>query len=331
MSPSYECHRSECSWFITQKNCHTRGDKEHAGQPTVNFYHRGGKKNFSRAAEALSVSQPAISQHIHSIEDYYGARLFERSSKRVELTQAGVTLYGYAKEILELHRVAKRAVSDLVERVVGNINIGASFTVGEYVPPRLLAAFSKEFPDVKFSVYIGNTEFVHERTRENSIDIGLVEGMVDDPHLTIGKFLDDEMVLVISPQHPLAGAGYIEPDQVAQWLGDAVFVIREEGSGTRLTMENVLRKLNFEPSHIITLGSTQAIKEAVEANLGVSMLSKWTLRKELQLGSIKPVRIKDFSVNRGFYLIQHREKFQSRACAEFCRFVLDQDLAAVLR
>lgn len=215
--------------------------------------------------------------------------------------------------------------------VTGTLTIGASFTVGEYVLPRLLAAFSRKFPDVKFSVTIGNTEFVRERARENSIDIGLVEGMVGDPQLKINKFLDDEMIFIVSRDHPLARAGLVEQEQVAEKLGDAMFVIREEGSGTRLAMEEVLRKLAFKPPHIITLGSTQAIKEAVEANLGVSMLSKWTLRKEIKLGSLKPVRIKDFNATRGFYLIQHREKFQSRACEEFCRFVLEQDLAEVLR
>lgn len=227
--------------------------------------------------------------------------------------------------------MAKRAISDLVEMVTGTLTIGASFTVGEYVLPRLMAAFSRKFPDVKFAATIGNTEFVHERARENSIDIGLVEGMVEDPQLKISKFLDDEMVFIVSREHVLAGAGYLEQAQAAEKLGDAVFIIREEGSGTRLAMENMLRRLEFSPSHIITLGSTQAIKEAVEANLGISMLSKWTLRKELKLGSLKPMRIKDFYATRGFYLIQHREKFKSRACEEFCRFVLEQDLTGVLR
>jgi len=215
--------------------------------------------------------------------------------------------------------------------VTGTLTIGASFTVGEYVLPRLMAAFSRKFPDVKFAVTIGNTEFVHERARENSIDIGLVEGMVEDPQLKISKFLDDELVFIVSQGHALASAGYLEQAQVAEMLGDAVFIIREEGSGTRLAMENMLGRLEFSPAHIITLGSTQAIKEAVEANLGISMLSKWTLRKELKLGSLKPLRIKNFYAIRGFYLIQHREKFASRACDEFCQFVLDHDLTGVLR
>jgi len=276
----------------------------------------------------LNISQPAISQNIHALEDYYGAKLFERSSKKVELTQAGATLYSYATEILELHRIAKRAVSDLVELVTGKLTIGASFTVGEYVLPRLLAAFTRKYPDVKFSVNIGNTEYVHEHARENSIDIGLVEGLVEDPQLEITKFLDDELILIVSKNHPLAGAS-INPEEIAVKLKDVPFIIREEGSGTRLAVEQALERLHFNPSNTITLGSTQAIKEAVEANLGITMLSKWTLRKELKLGSIKPIRCCN-PITRGFYLLLHKEKFQSRACAEFAKFILDQDLTPIL-
>jgi len=279
----------------------------------------------------LNISQPAISQHIHALEDYYGAKLFERSSKKVELTQAGYTLYQYAKEIMELHRLAKRAVSDLVDLVTGRLTIGASFTIGEYVLPRLLAAFSRKYPDVKFSVTIGNTEFVRERTRESGIDLGLVEGLVDDAQLINEQFLVDELILVVSKHHPLARVSSIGKQEIADQLRNDTFIMREEGSGTRSTVDKVLQNLGIEPAHVITLGSTQAIKEAVEVNLGVTMLSKWTLNKELKLGSLKPVRIKDYDVTRGFYLIQHRDKFQSKACAEFTRFLREEKLISILR
>lgn len=246
----------------------------------------------------------------------------------MELTQAGATLYAYAREILDLHRIAKRAVSDLVELVTGKLTIGASFTVGEYVLPRILAAFTRKYPDVKFSVIIGNTEFVHEHARDSSIDVGLVEGLVDDPQLEVTKFLDDELILIVSKNHPLAGAS-VSPEELEAKLKDVPFIIREEGSGTRLAVEKALEKLKFKPNNMIVLGSTQAIKESVEANLGVTMLSKWTLRKEIKLGSIKPIRCCN-PFKRGFYLIQHKDKFQSRACAEFIRFILEQDLAAIL-
>lgn len=284
------------------------------------------KKNFSRAGEFLNMTQPAISQHIHALEEYYGVKLFERSSKKVELTQAGTILYNYARNILDQHQKAKRAVSDLVDTVTGKLTIGASLTIGEYVLPRLLATFARKYPDVEFSVWIGNTEMVHERTREGSIDIGLVEGLIEDPQLHIKTFLQDEMVLVAPVLHPLAAKSNISRDD----LKECVFVIREEGSGTRLSVEELFQKAGFRPERIITLGSTQAIKEAVEAGMGITILSKWCVRKELLLGSLKLLRIKGLEIPRLFFLVKLKDKFQSRAGDEFVKFINSEDLPRIL-
>lgn len=233
------------------------------------------------------------------------------------MTQAGVALYSYAREILDLHKAAKRAVADLMELVTGKLTIGASLTIGEYILPRLLAAFSQRYPEVKYTVNIGNTEFIHERALEGSIDIGLVEGHIEDNQLHIEEFLLDEMVLVLSKQHYLAKKKYVKSED----LSNVTFVMREEGSGTKLAMEEMLHEIALEPARVITLGSTQAIKEAVEAGLGVSFLSKWALRKELKLGTLKAVRVKDINITRGFYLIRHRERFESKACNEFRNYI----------
>ncbi|MHB8158396.1 MAG: selenium metabolism-associated LysR family transcriptional regulator [Desulfocucumaceae bacterium] len=284
------------------------------------------KKNFSRAAESLNMTQPAISQHIHALEDYYGAKLFERSSKKVELTQAGTVLYKYAREIIGLHGVAKRAVADLVDMVTGKLTIGASLTIGEYVLPKLLAIFARKYPDVEYSVVIGNTELIHELTREGAIDLGLVEGAIEDSQLQIKTFLRDEMVLVAPSLHPLAKKAAVERAD----LGESVFVIREEGSGTRLAMEQFFEKAGLSPQRVITLGSTQSIKEAVESGLGISILSKWTLRKELALGSLKPIRIKGLEIPRWFFLIKLKDKFESRAADEFIKLITGKDLPQIL-
>ncbi|MCL6478799.1 MAG: LysR family transcriptional regulator [Peptococcaceae bacterium] len=284
------------------------------------------KKSFSRAGDLLNMTQPAISQHIHALEEYYGVKLFERSSKKVELTQAGSILYNYAGEILGLHQVARKAVSDLVDTVTGKLTIGASLTIGEYVLPRLLATFARKYPDVEYSVLVGNTELIHERTREGTIDIGLVEGVVEDSQLNIKTFLPDELVLVAPVLHPLAAKSSVSREDLKEY----VFVIREEGSGTRLAVEEFFQKAGFMPEKIITLGSTQAIKEAVEAGLGITILSKWCLRKELLLGSLKLLRVKGVEIPRWFFLIQLKDKFQSRACDEFVKFITCEDLLQIM-
>lgn len=221
-----------------------------------------------------------------------------------------------------MHGIAKRAVADLVELVTGKLTIGASLTIGEYVLPRILAAFSKRYPDVKFSVIIGNTEEMHERALEGSIDLGLVEGELEDPRLAVTEFLQDELVFVVSRQHPMAKKNVVDENI----LKDSTFILREEGSGTRLAVEKALQKLSAKPAKQIVLGSTQAIKEAVEAGLGISCLSKWALRKEVQLGSLKPLRMKGCNITRKFYLIRSKGKFESKACAEFSKFILSGDI-----
>lgn len=284
------------------------------------------EKNLFRAAEVQNLPQPDISRHIQALEEYYGAVLFEKSGKGVELTPAGAALYTHAREILDLHRASKKAVADIVELVTGKLTIGASLTIGEYILPRMLAAFSQRYPKVNYSVIIGNTEFIHERALEGSIDFGLVEGHIEDKQLEVKEFLKDEMVLIVSKQHFLAKKKYV----IREDLEAVTFVMREGGSGTRLALEEVLQEISLKPEKIITLGSTQAIKEAVEAGLGISFLSKWALRKELQLGTLKAVRVKDLNITRGFYLIRHKERLESKACSEFRRYILEVEIKELM-
>jgi len=246
----------------------------------------------------------------------------------VELTKAGEVLHHYAQEIMKMHQLAKRAVSDLVEMVSGDLKIGASFTIGEYVLPRLLGAFSQKYTEVMFSELIGNTEFIHEKTRERVIDFGLVEGLVEDSHLIIEPFLQDELVFIAAPGHPLAKKTFLTREDISNI--PFTFIMREVGSGTKLAMDDVLHELKLKPLRIMTMGSTQAIKEAVEANLGISFISKWALRKELQLGTLKLLRIKDFNVTREFYLIRNKDKFESKATEEFAKFIMDRSVSKIL-
>lgn len=285
------------------------------------------KKNFSRAGEELNLTQPAISQHIHCMEEHYRVRLFERSNKKVELTQAGHILYSYAKQILTLYQKAERDVNDLIELVTGKMVVGASMTIGEYVLPRLLGAYAKMFPAVELAMTIGNTAMIYEHTMNGSIDIGLVEGPVEHAHLQVEPFLEDEMVLIVAADHVLAEKALVVPED----LHGQTFILREEGSGTRVAMENALHDMGLMPGQIIQLGSTQAIKQAVEAGLGLSFMSCWAIHKEVTLSTLKPLRNKEMLITREFNIIRNHTRFQSRACEEFFRFLTSGKVQTCLR
>ncbi|GIM44864.1 LysR family transcriptional regulator [Collibacillus ludicampi] len=271
------------------------------------------KKNFSRAAEALNLTQPAISLQIQTLEEHYGVRLFERSNKRVELTRAGEILYDYAIQILGLHNEAQQALNDLIGLVTGRLVIGASLTIGEYVLPRLLATYTQMYPKVSVEVFIGNTEEIAEHALSNMIDVGLVEGPVIKKRLLITPFMDDELMLIVPSNHRLSAYSYVELND----LSNEIFILREAGSGTRFVMDELLHELPFEPKKMIQLGSTQSIKEAVEAGLGISFISKWTIRKELSLGTLNALRVKNHELKRQFSILYKENQFQSRAVTEF--------------
>lgn len=285
------------------------------------------KKNFSRAAETLNLTQPAVSQQIHTMEDHYQVKLFERNNKRVELTQAGEILYPYALQILKLHQEAYQAISDLLGLVTGKLTIGASLTIGEYVLPRLLSHYTQQYPDVEIAVTIGNTEVIAEHALMNRIDIGLVEGPVNPSNLVITPFLEDELILIVPPTHRFAGLSEVD---VAE-LEDEVFIVREAGSGTRFALTEILQSLQIHPRREIQFGSTQAIKEAVEVGLGVSFSSKWSIQKELKLKTLSALRVKGYSLAREFSVLWKKDRFQSRAMLEFSKLTLSPKFISTLK
>ncbi|MBL0386602.1 LysR family transcriptional regulator [Tumebacillus sp. ITR2] len=274
------------------------------------------KKNFSRAAEALSLTQPAISQQIQSLEDYYGTKLFERTSKRVELTRAGEVLLPFAKEILNVSAVAKGALDDLVGKVTGKLTIGATFTIGEYILPLVLAQYTKSFPDVEVSVLIANTEEIGEKALDHSIDIGLVEGRLVHRNLNLTPLMEDEMVLFAPAGHRLAGQAVTREE-----LSREPYILREPGSGTRVIAEEVLVKLGVVPAKVFSMGSTQSIKEAVEAGMGLAILSKWCIRKELLYGTLVQLTPDGFSFTRPLQVLERSGHFQTKAVEEFLTLV----------
>lgn len=272
------------------------------------------QKHFSRAAEALHLSQPGVSSHIRNLENEFGAKLLHRSSKQVKLTEAGALLYKQAKQILACYEEAKQGIQQLQQVVTGTLHVGASFTIGEYVLPRLLAEYVDQYPLVDVQVQIGNTEEILRGVRAHKLDIGLVEGQVPFTDVYVESFMKDEMAIVAPSGHPLAKS---KRPATADSLQDQVWIMREGGSGTREYSDRLLQHLGLSTKRTFVFGSSQGVKEAVIAGLGIAVLSRWVVRKELASGELAEIRLNRRQEARTFSIVRSREAVKTMALTMF--------------
>jgi DNA-binding transcriptional LysR family regulator len=264
------------------------------------------EKNFTKAGEKLRLSQPSVSLHIKHLESEFQAKLIDRSPKHLYVTVAGEMLYERAKQILNLYEKTKEDIYAYQHTISGKIHIGASFTIGEYVLPVLLANFSRRYPEIEVEVKIGNTKRIAEGVKLLQMDIGLIEGQTSDKDLHIIPFMEDEMVLVVPPTHPLAVQHTVTPEEIQE----ETWVVREEGSGTRVYSDYVIRTFGLQVKKMITFSSNQAVQEAVAAGLGITLLSRWVVKKPLQYGGLAELSIQGKRFSRRFSYIYpvHAEK-----------------------
>ncbi|MCS7459251.1 LysR family transcriptional regulator [Paenibacillus doosanensis] len=262
------------------------------------------QSNFSRAAELLNLSQPGVSLHIRNLENEFGVKLIHRSPKHVKMTEAGAILYKHAKQMLALYDTAREEIHLLRDEVTGAIKVGASFTIGEYILPHLLSEFASQYPQIDIEVTIANTEEIVQAVRANELDIGLVEGKVDYAEIQVPPpFMEDEMVLVAHPGHSLCSRKTVEPEV----LQDLVWVFRESGSGTRAFSDHFIAEIGVTVKRSYVFNSNQGVKEAAAAGLGVAMLSKLVVRKELEAGELCGIQVKGTKNKRSFIMLQDRK------------------------
>lgn len=276
------------------------------------------KRNFTRAAEELHMTQPAVSQYIQMLERTVGTTLLERSNKHVRLNKAGEIVYHHAKEIVGLYSRMQDLVDDMMHQASGALAIGASYTFGEYVLPRIIARLKEQYPSVRPSITIGNTKQISEGIAGSDLDIGIVEGEFKHEKLHIEPFAEDLMHIMVASGHRLADKVKVEFEE----LKEDTWIVREPGSGTREAAEAMFARFGFRPPHFMEFGSTQLIKESVEAGLGVTLLSRWTVRKELALGSMRQLNVNGTPVSRLFYLVTPNTKFHTRASEVFKELLL---------
>ncbi|MFD1673767.1 LysR family transcriptional regulator [Alicyclobacillus fodiniaquatilis] len=279
------------------------------------------QRNFTRAAELLHATQPAISQQIQTLETRLGTKLLERSNKQVQLNRAGEIVYEYAKQMIQLYGQMERLVADLTNSASGTLHIGASFTYGEYVLPQILADFVATYPNITPSISINNTREVVEQVGAGHLDMGVIEGGHINPHVMVKDLAEDTMVIVAAAEHPLsANRGAF--NQAA--LERETWLLREQGSGTREIADQMFEALDIHPTAIIEIGSTQAIKESVEAGLGIAVLSESVIRKEISLGTLTTLPALAAPFHRKFSTVLRKTSFHTRATQLFFDFLYER-------
>ncbi|MFJ7727433.1 LysR family transcriptional regulator [Neobacillus sp. NPDC097160] len=275
------------------------------------------KENFSKAAEELHMTQPAVSQYIRNLEESIGTRLLERSNKYVRLNKAGEIVYHHAKEILALYTKMQALVDDMTNNASGPIAIGASYTFGEYILPHIIARMQVKYPLISPSIKIQNTKEIIELVKMHQLDIGIIEGIFYEDTLNSEIVSEDRMVIVAPPGHHLLTE---KREKRISELAEETWVLREEGSGTREAAENLFRMYGFTPKKVMEFGSTQLIKESVEAGLGISLLSHWTIKKELVNGYIGMIDVEGLPFKRNFSIHTHTT-YQTKALKTFIETV----------
>lgn len=272
------------------------------------------KKNFSKAAEELHMTQPAVSQYIRSLEEATGVKLLERTNKYVRLNKAGEIVYHHAIEIKELYAKMNHLLDDLTNKASGSIAIGASYTFGEYLLPQIIAEVKEQFPDIKPTVTIGNTTTIAGLVLSHQLDVGIVEGHFKGvQELKTEPFAEDRMVVVASADHPLVQR--VKPIKVAELI-EETWILRELGSGTREASENVFKQFSIEPKSLMHFSSTQPIKAMVEAGMGISLVSEWAIQKELRYGDLKVLDVEGLPYTRNFSIVT-RSPFRTKALSTF--------------
>lgn len=262
-------------------------------------------ENVSHAADSLSMSQSAASAALKELEQRFDMQLFDRVGKRLQLNDFGKSLRPHAVALLNQATEFEQLLARQGE--VGHIKVGATLTIGNYLAVPIMAEFMNRYPGSRVDLTVENTSLITQRVRNFELDIGLVEGELQDSTLEVIPWRDDELSLFCAPDHPLAGRPTLSDDD----LVNADWIIREAGSGTRQAFEHAMYGLMPRLNLRLELQHTEAIKRTVEAGLGIGCLSRITLQEAFRRGSLLPLYAPQRDWMRRFYFILHKQKFRS--------------------
>ena len=280
-------------------------------------------RSFSRTASALRLTQSTVSEHVRLLEEELGTRLFDRLSRETVPTRAGELLYGYARQMLALRSQARQAVDDFLGQITGTLLVGASTIPGEYVLPAVIGRFRERYPRVVITLQISDTRGIVQAVLDGQVDAGVVGADPANRGLEARALMPDELVLVVPPGHRWSGRPEVSVDE----LRAEPLIVREAGSGSRQALERALEATgcSLGEMHVIAdMGSTSAIKQAVKAGVGVSVMSRRAAEDECRHGLIACVKLKDLAVTRHFYVITHASRSRSPLCRAFLEFLAEE-------
>ena len=277
-------------------------------------------QNLSKTPEEFGLSQPAVTKQIQGLEDIYGVLLLERSGRRLKTTEAGETLYYCARDIIKVMEKTEKAMEEVSESRRGNLSLGASNIPGEYILPQLIKRFKEKHPNVSISIDIADTEKIFSRVADRELDVAIVGGWINNRKVEGFEWLEDELVVVMPEHHKLARSGELNLESVA----NDKWIFREKGSGTRKAVEDLLAAhgIKKEDLHVyIEAGSTEAVLASVEAGMGISIVSRWAVKKAETYRKIHSARISNPLVKRHFYVIYPRQKSRRKSVNNFLEYV----------
>lgn len=277
-------------------------------------------RSFSKAANTVYLSQPTVSSHIKDLEDHFECKLIDRLGREVAPTKAGQLLYGYAVKMIALKEDIEKALAEFQGKIKGHLTIGGSTIPGGYILPPLLGRFKQACPEVTVTLIERDTAEIIRDTIDGRVELGIVGAEAREAQLAQQKIMDDEMFVIVPAGHRWAARGAVAvEDLVAE-----PFIMREPGSGTRKSIEQVLDKSGHwlgQLNVVAEMGSPEAIRQAIKAGMGISILSEYAVADDLTAGSLRKVGIKGFPFQRAFYLIMHKHRTRSPLCRAFVKFL----------
>jgi len=276
-------------------------------------------KSFTKAAEAVFLSQPTVSEHLRSLEELLEERLVDRLGREALPTQAGQILYKYAKKIIRLRQETMQAMASYRGEMASHLCLGASTIPGAYVLPQRIGAFKRLHPAIQITLSIGNSRTVADGVLAGDTEFGVVGARWSDPALNWLEILNDELVLAVYPTHPFAKEKAVEP---ARLLSEPM-IIRERDSGTRRVVTQLLEKhLDLSRLQIVAeMGSTEAVRQGVKAEVGIAILSRRAVAEDIERGALVAVPLANLRLSRPFYLVTRKNRQPSPICSTFLDFL----------